>query len=199
MDENLRALVKPGTDPESIDELLLAEAWLSLFLDYLDANKNNQHRYKNELLRDLTLLELKVAKIDSILNVLQILFKHKIDRADLLDPIVAELNLYGFECSTADFPIEDEGRFFETMNDIKNRSAETVIDLKLKQIEVDEMTESEGRQETAPRVTRQDFLNRLARIATFKKVAVIRTSELFVAEFLAAFNEYLDHINAPKV
>lgn len=166
------------------DPITLSEAWLGIFLDYLDANKQNHARYKIDLIRDIAILELRAVKVDAILQVL---------RTPLYVPeLVQELNDLGLD---ADLDPEDVDAYFEALNGIRDRAQELVIDVKLKRLELQELLESEDKEEGDQRVSRMYFVNVLSRIAHYRRVAVIRTGELTVAEFVAAFNDYLDYLD----
>jgi hypothetical protein len=181
VDQDLTALIIEG----EADEATLAIAWSFLFLDYLDASKEVKARYEFELVRDLSILRARVAIVDTILALFQTVF---------VEEAVKELNR--LEIFVSLDPSNPES-YREGLEEIRTRGAEFVIDANLKQIELEEL-EKAKKDEPAQKIDRQYFVNILGRIATFRRVAVIRTSELVVAEFIAAFNEFLDHLNQGK-
>lgn len=190
-DGDLTALVRPGYLPPSDEELNLC--WAGIFLEYLDASEDNQTRYKITLARDIEILRARLSQIESLVLILRtmrhpeaVAMLQAKDNEDLL------------------FPEDDQNQYFADVNMSWDRSREIKIDLDLKIIEKAEIDETEKKAEEvklragiAPqKASRPMFLNILARLATFKKVAIIRTSEITVAEFCAMFREYLDHIKA---
>lgn len=192
-DGDLSALVKPGFLRPSDEELNLC--WSGIFLEYLDASEDNQTRYKITLARDIEILRARLSQIESLILILRtmrhpeaVTMLQAKDNEDLL------------------FPADDLDQYHADINMSWDRSREIKIDLDLKILEKSEIEESEKTAEeislksgiAPPKANRTMFLNILATIATYKKVAVIRTSEITVAEFCAMFREYLDHIKAVK-
>lgn len=188
-DEDLTALVKDKKDIPNVTPEELITTWNDLFLDYVDLSKEAQTRYRITLKRDIALFTSRVQRIESALVILgtPLFIKRLAD-------IVQEIK--GFEDITLD--PTDMDKYFSDLQLIRDRSREMKIDADLKKIELEELIKSEAMEEQK-RADKLSFLNILARIATYRKVAVIRTSELTVAEFCAAFNEYLDYIEAVKV
>jgi hypothetical protein len=179
-DEDLSSLIIEGVPTEEE----LNAAWTDIFLEYLDANNDNGARYKITLRRDIAVLEAKLTQVESSLYVLQIY--HVQELVDVLRGL-------GYEDLQLDPANIDQ--YFADLNDVRNRSRELKIDKELKEIELSELEASDSKKERK-RADRQSFLNILSRIATFKHVAIIRTSEITVAEFCAMFSEYLDNIKA---
>lgn len=192
-DGDFSALVKPGFLRPSEEELNLC--WAGIFLEYLDASEDNQTRYKITLARDIEILRARLSQIESLILILRTM-RHP----EAVSMLQAKDN------EDLEFPADDLDQYHADINMSWDRSREIKIDLDLKIIEKTEIEDSEKKAEIeqlkagiAPqKASRPMFLNILARLATFKKVAVIRTSEITVAEFCAMFREYLDHIKAVK-
>lgn len=173
---DLSLLIKTG-EPARED---LESAWIAIFLQYVDASRDSKTRFKIALAREIAILEARLSQIESLLFLLQTL---RVQEA------VDILRSKGNEDLV--FPADNIDQYFEDLNLARNRSREIKIDLELKIIERNEFNKSENL-EINKRADKASFLNILARIATFKKVAVIRTSEITVAEFCAMLAEYLD-------
>ncbi len=187
-DEDLSALIKDPADLftglVSVEEL--NNLWGEIFLDYIDLTADANTRYRLSLSREIKIKEAKLTQIEGYLFLLQTIYSE--EAAALLC-----CERLGFEDIVLD-PTEIDD-YFAKLNNIKTRSRETKIDIDLMTIELDELNESDKKIDDR-KADKKYFLNILARIATFKKVAVIRTSEISVAEFCAMFSEYLDYIKA---
>jgi hypothetical protein len=182
-DQDFNALVISGNPSQEE----LSQAWDEIFLDYLDLNGDNDARMDITLAKDIAILSARLQQIETCLFFLQVF--HVQEVADILTDI-------GFEDVSLD--PSDLEQYFENLNIIRLRSKEIKIDIELKEIELTELRESK-KKTPAKRADRSSFLNILSRIATYKHTAVIRASEISVAEFCAMFAEYLDHIKALKV
>lgn len=188
-DGDLSQLIKTAGALPTEEELNLT--WAGIFLEYLDASEDNTTRYKITLAKDIEIYKAKLSQIESLVLILRtmrhpeaVAMLQAKDNQDLL------------------FPADNMDQYQDDVNMAWDRSREIKIDLELKLIERQELEEEDKRVEEAriqagipeKKASRTMFLNILARLATFKKVAVIRTSEITVAEFCAMFREYLDHI-----
>lgn len=190
-DQDLTALLKPGKTFEPSDELL-ADIWAGIFLEYLDASGDNTTRHKINLARDIAILTARLSQIESLVLILRTM-RHE----EAIQLLQAKGN------QDLSFP-KDQNQYTADVNMAWDRSRETKIDLELLIIEKTELEEEEKRVKEAElaagipqkKADRSHFLSILARLATHKSVAVIRTSEITVAEFCAMFREYLDHIKA---
>lgn len=188
-DDDLTALVKNADDFDRVKPEELILCWNDLFLDYIDLSQDSQTRYKITLKRDIAIFDARVAQIESSLTILGTpLFVKRV--ADHVQGIK------GFEDIELD--PADMDKYFADLQLIYNRSRELHIDSELKKIELEELLKSEELQ-ASKKSDRATFLNILSHIATYRKVAVIRTGELTVEEFCAAFTEYLDYCNAVKL
>lgn len=179
-ERDLSALIISGTP--TTEELVIA--WTIIFLQYVDASRDSNTRYRITMARDIERLRGKFTRIEALLFCLQTI---RVQEA-------VEL-LQGMGNEDLAFPGDDLPQYFADLNLARGRSREIRLDLELLEIELAEFVASED-MTPRERANKLSFLNILSRIATFKKVAVIRTSEITVAEFCAMFNEYLDHIKA---
>lgn len=185
-DNTLKALIIKDGD-EVPDETLI-EVWSDLFFDYMEATGDSKFRLKTTLEKDIKVLEGRLTIIDTCLYHLQ--FFHYPPMVDLLR---------GDGYSAEDYKLDpaDKNQYTEDLNMIKNVSRELDIDRRLLVIELEEMKQSDDKN-PQKQATRASFQNILSRIATYKHVAVIRTSEITVSEFAAMLSEYLEYINALK-
>lgn len=181
-DGDFQALVISGTASEKH----LAAVWDDIFYDYLDLNRDNDARLDLTLCKDIAILSARLQRVETCLYLLQTIYVQEV--ADLLKEDGFEIRL----------DPDNMDQYFEDLNLIRLQSREIKIDLELKQIELSELRESKSK-EKGKKADRSSFLNILSRIATFKHVAIIRASEISVAEFCAMFGEYLDHIKALKI
>jgi hypothetical protein len=184
---DLSPLIKPGQEGVQIPPDALIEAWGDIFLEYMDASRDDKARHKIQLASRIAQLDAQLQIIETSLVILQTL---------RVQELVEILQRKGNEDLL--YPAEDLDQYFEDLNMTRHRTAEKKIDYKLLKIELEELEASETREEVGQRAERIHFTNVLARIATFKHVAVIRQSEITVAEFLAMFNEYLEYIQSTK-
>lgn len=186
------AMIKTALDAaEGQLALIVGSTWSQLFMDYLDLNKHNKARYRFSVERDIAILSARLQQIETCIGVLRTFYHYEL--ADHLRQMDEEFASFEFNPA-------DQNEYQSDLNAVWDRSREIRIDKELKEMELEEIKESD-RLAPLKKATHQSFVNILARIATFRKVAVIRTSELTVAEFVAAFNEYLDAckaLEAPK-
>jgi hypothetical protein len=168
------------------------EAWGEIFLDYMDSMRDNKARYKLDMEIKIQILDARLDQADTALLIMQTVI-HPEAVATLQRLNLTDYNQELFDRMFAG----DKDAYFEELNLIKNRSREFKIDRDLLTIELEEYVKSEELAEQK-KADRSTFLNILSRIATYKHVALIRASEITTAEFVAMFNEYLDHINALK-
>lgn len=191
-DGDLSALIiKPDPDQE-IPALLLLEAWNDIFLDYLDASRDNTSRYRQNMETKVAIYSAQLDQIGVCLMGLQVVI-----RPEFVEPL-QRMEVTDYDCAALDQLFQTSKKdYFAELNLIKSRSVEKKIDKELLEIELVELAKSEEMQEKK-RADRLTFVNILSRISTYKNVAVIHSSQLSTLEFCAMFNEYLDHINALK-
>lgn len=184
---DLRALIIAG-EPTAED---LFDAWSDLFNDFLDGLGDNQHKYRQSLESDIGIL-------DSNLQVCELCLGHiqpGIVILSRLPQFIAHLRDLGF--TDHKFDTDDLYSYKKDLEDIFYRSREWKIDLQLKIIELNELMDSLSK-EPEKKADRKFFLNILSHIATYKKVAVIHTSEISGEEFCSMFSEYMEHNKAVK-
>jgi hypothetical protein len=185
-EDDFLALIIDNKEPApDIEELM--EAWSDIFLDYVDANGDNETRHKVNLQTQHAIYSARYDRAKGFISILQIMYVQA--ALDELRTVPA------FE--DAELDPADQSAYFERLNIYNNRTAEIKIDRDLAAIELAEMIANEQKGEVK-KAEKSHFLNILSRIATYKKVAVIHTRELTTAEFCAMFAEYLDYINALK-
>lgn len=195
----LRKQLSDATDPEIIRTLSIAletaeirlaqiigSRWEEIFLDYLDMCKDDRIRFKVSLEKEIAILGARLQQIETCLFTLTTIYVK-----DLVD------HLHGMGYTDFKLDPTDLRQYEEDLNGVKDRSREMKIDRDLKVIELEELIES-AKKEGSRKADRISFTNILSRVATYKGVAVIRSSEITVSEFVAMFNEYLDHIKALK-
>lgn len=179
IDDDLKQLIITGEPPMHI----LAQAWIDIYFEYYDTQSSIDGKYKLQLLKEIALLECALLKIETILHCLSYTYSPELH---------AELVGIGYECELDPHNIES---YRESLQGVKNRSREIRIDIKLKQAELETLQEAAEKEK---KVERSYFTNHLSRIATYKKVAVIKPKDITVAEFSAMCTEYLDYINNLK-
>jgi hypothetical protein len=173
---------------EAMDRIV-GQVWDDLFMDYLDASKENQVRYKFEVEREAAIMRSRLTRIESSVMILRLMFV-----PDLVE------ELYSIDDDFRDFPLDFEGDpdgYFEDLDAIFQRSRDLKIDLELKELELENIVENESKQ-VHKKATRISFTNVLSRLAAHRGVVVIHSSQLSVLEFVSMFNQYLDDIKALK-
>lgn len=176
-DSDLQALVISGNVPLHI----LADAWADIFYEYLDMQQHNHSRYKIELIRDITKLQARLFRVETILYCLRIMYHPDIHAQLAALEIEVKLNPH------------DSAEYLETLNAIHSRSREWAIDIKLKQAELESLDEHGKDSGT---IGKTYFTSVLAKIATYKRVPVIRTTEIMVTEFCAMYEEWIDYLQS---
>lgn len=148
-----------------------AIAWANIYSQYVDANHENESCYILQLQADITLLTSHVSEVETCLYFLIDTFHE-----GLCDILLAN----GYQPPT-------EAGDAATLERIYNQLSMRKMSLAVKKSEYDSYVEAHK----ADEITTKYFTTTLLRLAKYQGVAIIRSREITVAEFVALLQDYL--------
>lgn len=166
---DLSALVISG-DPKQED---VAQAWASIYNKYLDLNEDTQVMYALQLQKEITLLSSLVTEVETCLFYLSINMFH--------EGLVRILKQNGYEY-TGDVQI------------IRNQLAIKRQALESKSKEFKDYLAAHEKDE----ISETYFTKTLIRLAKYQGVALIRSKDISVEEFVVLMKDYIEYVNQNK-
>lgn len=153
--------------PSEVD---IAQAWSNIYSQYLDANNDSQVSYIIQLQKDISLLTSHVIEVEGAIFYLGILHH---------DGLVKILKDNGYDY-TGDLEI------------VSNQLSMKRQQLESKVKEYKDYQDAHANDE----INESYFLKTLVRLAKYQGVALIRTKDISVIEFVTLLKDYIEYVNA---
>lgn len=155
----------------------LALAWGKIYNLYLDSNYENDVLYPLQLKKEIVLLDSHITEVE-----LCIYFLERIYHQGLVD--ILQRNGYKINSS-----FNDKKNWIKSLTGIRNRLSRKKLDLATKLRELELYVKAHENDE----ITEKYFVQLLSRLAKYQGVAIIRTKDITVHEFVTLLHEYLNY------
>lgn len=169
---DLTQIVKSGEPP--IDDIL--EVWHDIYTEWLDLNQNSEALYLLSLQKDIAVNNEKIEQVETAIGFLKIGYDERLLKILHNNNISCELDKNNPEL------------YMENLEIAGNQLAHLKFDNERKQADYDEAMKSK---DTAPKNGKY-FDKWLTAIARFRKIPVIRKSEITVSEFHFMVEDYIE-------
>ena len=181
IDSDLTALVIKGSPPSEE----IASAWADVYSEWLDLNENTDGVYALTLQKEIILLGTVIAECETAIYCLSIIYD---------DRLVKVLTDNNIRCS---IDPNNMNSYVGELEKCNNQLASLKFQKEMKESEYNDLVNSK-QQNSVPK---NYFDKWLTVIARFRRIAVIRKSEVTVKEFCMMRNDYIDYhknIKQPK-
>ena len=186
VDSDLSALVISG-NPSLGD---LAEAWGNIYAEYLDLNNDNETIYLLQLQKEIGLLtEIKI-EVETAIQFLSMALLPNMEYM-FREDLVKILRDRDFDYP---FDLANPQQYLQSLEAIDSRLSPFRLRLELNVKEYKDYLKSKGDQT----VDKTYFNKMLTRIARFRRLTVIRATEITVYEFVMMVQDYLEYINSQQ-
>jgi hypothetical protein len=176
-DEDITPLIISGKPPLEV----LQQAWLKIYIEYIDYSQNADMAYAQRLQRDIVLLRARLLKVEYCVRYLAL--QHD-------DDLVAELRKLNFRFK---FNPEIKDQYLQDLKGVIQRCSSWQLQLEMKEAEL-KAYQDKNKGEKPDRIYFTKILARLAEFNHFRIDPKITT----VAEFAIMKNNYIEHCNEIK-
>ncbi len=166
----------------------LVEAWSNIYAEYCDFNNNNEQAYLQHLQKKITLLNDHIIEVETTAYLLSILTPENIAEIRKLEKVLADREI------ELDLDPLKPDQYFEKLKSIDFRLAQPRLQLEIAEKELKDYLDGQESQT----IDTSYFTKMLSRIARFRKVVVIRPSEITVLEFVIMVQDFMEYVKAQQ-